>query len=356
MGMLLTQAGQNALHTLIAADQPLVITEMSFGTADRHPTGGEAELVAEVIRKPVVNKEVAAGKVRFDAILQRDEGPWTIYEVGLHDDAGTLIAIGRAPGLTKLVGDDDEMHSLDISVSLLTSTLQNLVVEIDPQFALVPQTRQINTGAGMKGGGDLSSDRDLEVDFADTLEAADVTNEVKVLSPAQAPAAIASIIQPGTIAMFGFSTPPYGWLECNGALLSRTAYAALFEQIGTFWGAGDGATTFALPDARGYFPRAWDHGRGIDPGRDFGTTQDDAIRNITGQINFKATTGTASTVTHTDGAYRKDPETPGGSGGQLAVASSSYFQRTYFDASRVVPTAAENRPKNISFLYCMKYL
>ncbi len=43
---------------------------------------------------------------------------------------------------------------------------------------------------------------------------------------------------------------PSGWLDCDGALVSRATYAALFAAIGTAWGAGDGSTTFALPDLR----------------------------------------------------------------------------------------------------------
>lgn len=43
---------------------------------------------------------------------------------------------------------------------------------------------------------------------------------------------------------------PAGWLDCDGALVSRATYAALFAAIGTAWGAGDGSTTFALPDLR----------------------------------------------------------------------------------------------------------
>ena len=42
-----------------------------------------------------------------------------------------------------------------------------------------------------------------------------------------------------------------GWLLCNGAAVSRTTYAALFAKIGTTFGAGDGSTTFNLPDFRG---------------------------------------------------------------------------------------------------------
>jgi hypothetical protein len=61
-------------------------------------------------------------------------------------------------------------------------------------------------------------------------------------------------------------TPPAGTLAANGAAVSRVAYAALFAVIGTTYGAGDGVNTFNLPDDRGNFSRAWDNGRGIDPG------------------------------------------------------------------------------------------
>lgn len=54
----------------------------------------------------------------------------------------------------------------------------------------------------------------------------------------------------GAIMMFGGSAAPNGWLICNGSVVSRTTYAALFAAIGTTYGAGDGTTTFNLPDLR----------------------------------------------------------------------------------------------------------
>lgn len=47
------------------------------------------------------------------------------------------------------------------------------------------------------------------------------------------------------------SSRPTGWLNCNGLAVSRTTYADLFAVIGTYFGAGDGSTTFNLPDFRG---------------------------------------------------------------------------------------------------------
>lgn len=70
---------------------------------------------------------------------------------------------------------------------------------------------------------------------------------------------------PGEVRMFAMNTCPSGWNEANGAAISRTGYPGAFASMGTTWGVGDGSTTFNLPDLRGTVPRAWDHGRGLDP-------------------------------------------------------------------------------------------
>lgn len=58
----------------------------------------------------------------------------------------------------------------------------------------------------------------------------------------------------GTIVATGRSTAPTGWLLCDGAAVSRTTYAALFAAIGTTYGAGNGSTTFNVPDLEQRFP------------------------------------------------------------------------------------------------------
>jgi hypothetical protein len=59
----------------------------------------------------------------------------------------------------------------------------------------------------------------------------------------------------GAIAPFATPTAPAGWLECNGSEVARAAFPALYAAIGEAWGAGDGTSTFALPDLRGAFLR-----------------------------------------------------------------------------------------------------
>lgn len=55
----------------------------------------------------------------------------------------------------------------------------------------------------------------------------------------------------GSVVDFAGSSIPSGWLECNGQTVSRTTYATLYAAIGDTHGAGDGSTTFNLPDCRG---------------------------------------------------------------------------------------------------------
>ena len=59
------------------------------------------------------------------------------------------------------------------------------------------------------------------------------------------------ICPPGMITFFHATDVPEGWLLCNGATVSRTTYSRLFAKIGTKYGAGDGSTTFALPNLDG---------------------------------------------------------------------------------------------------------
>lgn len=94
---------------------------------------------------------------------------------------------------------------------------------------------------------------------------------------------LVSYAYPGMMMMWPATWVPGGWLERNGAPISRVTYADLFAVIGTVFGAGDGVNTFNLPDDRGVFERGWDHGRGLDAGRVFGSYQDDAFQGHTHQ-------------------------------------------------------------------------
>ncbi|QXZ10965.1 tail fiber protein [Comamonas sp. Y33R10-2] len=154
----------------------------------------------------------------------------------------------------------------------------------------------------------------------------------------------------GQIAYCAAGVIPSGWLECNGAAISRATYGTLFASIGTNYGAGDGATTFNLPDLRGEFLRGADRGRGVDAGRAIGSAQGDAIRNISGAL--------AGEYAATFAAGGSGALAPAGSYGYTVAGPTSAQARGFgvsLDASRQVPTAAENRPRNVAVLTIIKY-
>jgi microcystin-dependent protein len=62
------------------------------------------------------------------------------------------------------------------------------------------------------------------------------------------------LIPTATIVPWSSSSVPTGYLECNGANVSRSTYAALFAVIGTTYGSGDGSSTFGLPDLQDRTP------------------------------------------------------------------------------------------------------
>lgn len=161
----------------------------------------------------------------------------------------------------------------------------------------------------------------------------------------------AAYVPLGAVMAFAMTTAPAGWLKCDGAFVSRATYAELFASIGTAFGAGDGSTTFGLPDLRGEFVRGWDDGRGIDGDRVLGSGQGDAMRPLTGAANGNYL---SSSPTSVSGVLS-------GSGIQQTTNRYTYTAGSYwgakivFDNSTQTPVANENRPRNIALLYCIRH-
>lgn len=103
----------------------------------------------------------------------------------------------------------------------------------------------------------------------------------------------------GTVVSYAGVAAPSGWLLCDGAPYGRSSLDPspepnLFAVIGTTYGAGNGLTTFNVPDLRGVFVRGLDAGRGIDPLRALGTQQAFSVESH----NHGGSTGAESSHTH----------------------------------------------------------
>lgn len=130
----------------------------------------------------------------------------------------------------------------------------------------------------------------------------------------------------------------WAWVQANAPLITEAAWqaqAAIQSSVGAY-SSGDGSTTFRLP-------KIVDFVRGSDPNRNSGTWQEDALQNITGTFG-----GIESSSPPVTGAFYNTGTAYNGAGngsGDVLIG---------FDASRVVRTADETRPKSVSMLYCVK--
>ncbi|MBF0350983.1 MAG: tail fiber protein [SAR324 cluster bacterium] len=156
------------------------------------------------------------------------------------------------------------------------------------------------------------------------------------------------------------TTPPTGWLFCDGSAVSITTYAELYSAIGTTYGIGDGSTTFNLPDYRGYFLRGIDNSAGSDPdagsrtnrgdgvtGDNVGTKQSELAK-IPNLAIFDADNNSILMVGTGNGGV--------GSNSQIFIDSQANkaggaSQHTLLAQGQ----GNETRPKNISVIYLIKY-
>ena len=155
----------------------------------------------------------------------------------------------------------------------------------------------------------------------------------------------------GAIIPWTTTTIPDGWLECNGQAVSRTGFSELFAKIGTTFGAGNGSTTFNVPDLRGEFIRGWDHGRGVDSGRAFGSGQADIFKahNHVTDSRFNKLSARASDINnkHTPGSTDADNPT-------TEYRVGGIDDSMWASATMKTEGGPETRPRNVALMFIIK--
>ena len=362
------------------------LPEMAVGDGGGNPVTpdeNQSQLVRERYRAPVnrvYQDPTNPAKFSAELVIPASVGGFSLREVGIFDDAGSLFVVGNLPDTYKPSSSEGAFSDTVVRVDFIVSNAQTIELIADPNVVVVTQqwiqnnvtARQIipggstgqvltketnedgdyiwanpevtnvivdvleerqtlaasqtnvtwsvvstrglavyidgvrvNKGPGADEWKDSTTDPELTITLGKSYPAgtiilgvqnnpagavpyplvraqnlADVPNKAQgrtnldVYSKAEVDAKV----PPGAVMHFARTTAPAGWLKCNGAAISRTAYAGLFAAIGTTFGAGDSFTTFNLPDLRGEFIRGWDDGRGVDGGRAMGSRQDGAIQ------------------------------------------------------------------------------
>ena len=173
----------------------------------------------------------------------------------------------------------------------------------------------------------------------------------------------------GAVFCIAVASVPSGYLECNGATVSRTTYAALFAVIGTQYGSTN-SSNFKVPDLRGEFVRGFDNGRGVDSGRSVASSQ--SAQNQSHNHSASATS-TAGAHSHSLNYQRKHVEDTGtaaitdirreggdGDGGSQTFTNdttSGFMNNATVSVSTSVSIGnqgSEARPRNIAMMYVIK--
>lgn len=145
---------------------------------------------------------------------------------------------------------------------------------------------------------------------------------------------ITSLSPAGVIKPYAAGALPSGFLQCDGSAVSRTTYAILFAVVGTTYGAGNGTTTFNLPDLRGRMPMGDGTGSGLTartvgqlPGGEThtlgGTNLPSHTHGVSGNTGGGSISGTANSGVNLNHTHVQN-YVPNGGGGVVAGGTSVY--------------------------------
>ncbi|QDX28528.1 phage tail-collar fiber domain-containing protein [Dickeya poaceiphila] len=372
---LLTQVGTAKLANATALGKMLNITHMGVGDGGGNPTTPNPTQTALINekRRAVLNAlrvdPANPNQIIAEQVIPENEGGFWLREIGLYDADGDLIAVANCPDTYKPQLQEGSGRVQTVRMILVVSNASAVTLKVDP--AVVLATRK------------SVDDKAIEVQaYADGLMTSHVNdaNPHKQYAPIASPALTGNPTAPTAVAgtnttqlattafvagavnslsdktdnsiklkldindIVGMPLPwpqataPDGWLKCNGQAFDKTRYPRLAQVY----------PSGVLPDLRGEFIRGWDDGRGVDSNRGLLSSQGDAIRNIVASfvmddmaVGTNAPTGAMFPSSQI--AYDATSNTTGSVGFNVV-----------FDASRVVPTANENRPRNIAFNYIVR--
>ncbi|EKN4067990.1 phage tail protein [Yersinia enterocolitica] len=353
-------------------------------------------------------------QIIVEQVIPENEGGWFIREIGLFDSEGMLIAVANCPETYKPLLQEGSGRTQTIRMILIVSSASAVELKIDPSVVLATRQYVDNKIIEIKQYADtlhqkhidaanphsqyafkhsptltgiptaptpaqetddqqiattefvctwinfLKGDVPVELgslkalaDAIDTKLAkdsngSDIPNKplfaqnIGVYNKAESDSRYLRAqdnLPVGIPLPWPLATPPTGWIICNGQAFDK----AHCPQLALAYPSG------VLPDLRGLFIRGWDNGRNLDGGRTLLSFQGDAIRNITGfyiqnLAGHSYWNGCGGAFYQEGNAFGHHANNSGGNGATTKR----------FDASRVVPTANENRPVNMAFNYIVR--
>ena len=332
---LLTASGINKLLKTASDGSKIALKEVVVSDYDGELSEQTASIPNEKYRgaiNAITIDESDSNILDVDAIIPPEVGGFCIKTAGIYCDDGSLFAVARLADTYKPLLNEGSSKDITLNFKLqIANASESIILKVDNNIVLATRKWCEKMFLKIKDKIDAYTKQESNEKFALKTELTDGLPIGAYLSyPSQ-------------------KTIPAGFLIADGRSLKKADYTELFDVIGyTYGGSGD---NFNLPNfADGKFMR------GIGGNATaLGTAQQDAIRNITGKFQTSAEEFISETNPNTKnhrgwGAFQRyDAQ------GSRPTLNTTGKNLAYdFDASRVVPTANENRPLNMAVVVIIK--
>lgn len=355
---LLSNTGINAIIAARASNSEVKLTKIAVGDGDIIPSQDMTALKSEKHRfniNSIIQDIDNPNYLIVEGVIPSNVGGFYVSEVAIYTDQNTLFAIGSLPKTYKPLLEEGSAKDLTIKIFLEITNADSVTLKVDDSVVLATRKFVLSE---LKKYALINGDETKRFKVADAVELNEAINK-KQLNEAIGniqTLPIGAILNGYTIfdnciVAFGgeFNRADYpklwAYLQANPSLVKTQAQwqteATANGGICGFYSSGNGTTTFRVPNLDKAFLRP--DSRGV------GTYQGDTIRNITGSFLKVFLSSAEQAGHHYSGAIRVNGTTPYNTWSPIASEVRPALDMS-FDASRVVPTSTENRPKNIAVL------